>query len=72
MAIYRLRAGFRDRDGIIGAQELDEMLEASDVYSAVVQVRQRPGENIPEGANMIWLTDAAGNLLWSQRTTDDV
>ena len=71
MGIYRLRAGFRDWEGLIDPQELDEAVEASDARGAVQSVKAHLDGNIPEGANMVWLTDEAGNLLWSQRTTDE-
>lgn len=71
MGVYRLRAGFRDREGMIEAQELDEICDAGDVRSAVTAAKARLIDGIPEGTNIVWLTDEAGGLLWTQRTTDE-
>jgi hypothetical protein len=68
MPAYRLRVAARDRHGAVGRSRCDLPVEAATLRQAVAVVLGRADELFAgEEANLAWLVDEAGDLVWSLR-----
>ncbi|WP_018260506.1 hypothetical protein [Methylobacterium sp. WSM2598] len=65
MPTFRLRVAARGRHGTVGRALRDVSIEAASVREASACALGRADEFFCDEANLAWLTDDAGNLVWT-------
>ena len=63
---YRLRVAWREKHGVVRPPLFDEPINAASLREAIGAVLGS-GTFLADGANLAWLSDEAGNLLWTLR-----
>lgn len=63
---YRLRVAWREKHGVVRAPVRDEPIAAASLREAIGAVLGN-GIVLTEGTNLAWLSDEAGNLVWTLR-----
>lgn len=65
MPTYRLRAAARGRYGTVGRALRDLPIEAANIRQATARALGRADELLCKEANLVWLVDEAGDLVWT-------
>ncbi|MFE1598472.1 hypothetical protein [Methylobacterium sp. ID0610] len=65
MPTYRLQVATRDRHGTVGRALQDVRIEAAGVRQASARALGRADELFSDDATLVWLTDEAGELVWT-------
>lgn len=67
MAQFRLRVAARDRHGMVARPLRTVPIEAATVRQASAIALGRADELFSDEANLAWLVDEAGDLVWTLR-----
>jgi len=72
MSTFRLHRGWREPDGLVTAHStLGRIIEAASASDAVSTALAEGDFLISDGANLAWLIDDQGALVWSLRLDDE-
>lgn len=72
MGVYRLHRGWREPNGIITDHvTLERAIKATTSADAMASALAEGSFLIGDGANLAWLTDEQGVMVWSLRLDDD-
>ncbi|GJE43864.1 hypothetical protein [Methylobacterium soli] len=72
MSRFRLHRGWREPDGLVTDHVMSEqVIEATCASEAVSAVLGEGDFLVGDEANLAWLTDADGVLVWSLRLDDE-
>lgn len=72
METYRLHRGWREPNGLVTDHATSgRTITAPTAYDAMAAALADGDFLIADGANLVWLTDEQGTLVWSLRLDDE-